>query len=235
MGVQIETEREIVYPESDGKPMADNTLQARYIVYIYDALEGLFREDPNVFVAADLLWYPVEGEPNIRDAPDVMVAFGRPKGDRRSYLQWREDNIPPQVVFEVWSPSNTFRDFVDKLNFYERYGVEEFYLYDPEVGRFEGWVRQGDKLVPIDDTQGWVSPRLGVKFMLEGKDLVLYSTSGERILTYPELRRQFMELRKQVEVERQRAEQERQRAEQERQRAERLAQRLRELGIEPEE
>ncbi len=228
MSVRAEAERKVVYPESDGKPMADNTLQARYIVYIYDALEGMFRDDPNVFVAADLLWYPVEGEPEIRVAPDVMVVFGRPKGDRRSYLQWREDNIPPQVVFEVWSPSNTLRDFVDKLNFYERYGVEEFYLYDPDAGRFEGWIRQGDKLVPIDNTQGWVSPRLGVKFVLEGKDLVLYSANGERILTYPELRRQFVELRKQVELERQRAEQERRRAE-------RLAQRLRELGIEPEE
>ncbi|MCX7968156.1 MAG: Uma2 family endonuclease [Armatimonadetes bacterium] len=228
MSVEVKVERELVYPESDGKPMADNTLQARYIVYIYDALEGLFRDDPNVFVAADLLWYPVEGEPNIRVASDVMVAFGRPKGDRRSYLQWREDNIPPQVVFEVWSPSNTLRDFVDKLNFYERYGVEEFYLYDPDAGRFERWLRQGDKLVPIENTQGWVSPRLGIKFVLEGKDLVLYAHTGERILTYPELRQQFMELRKQVEIERQRAEQERQRAE-------RLTQRLRELGIEPDE
>ncbi len=179
MSVRAEAERKVVYPESDGKPMADNTLQARYIVYIYDALEGMFRDDPNVFVAADLLWYPVEGEPEIRVAPDVMVVFGRPKGDRRSYLQWREDNIPPQVVFEVWSPSNTLRDFVDKLNFYERYGVEEFYLYDPDAGRFEGWICQGDKLVPIDNTQGWVSPRLGVKFVLEGKDLVLYSANGE--------------------------------------------------------
>ena len=42
----------ILYPESDGKPMADNTLQARYIVSIYDALSGIFRDDPNVFVAA---------------------------------------------------------------------------------------------------------------------------------------------------------------------------------------
>ncbi|MCS7263638.1 MAG: Uma2 family endonuclease [Armatimonadetes bacterium] len=235
MSVEVGVRREVTYPESDGKPMADNTLQARYIVYIYDALEGLFRDEPDVFVAADLLWYPVEGEPNIRVAPDVMVVFGRPKGDRRSYLQWREDNIPPQVVFEVWSLSNILKDFVEKLNFYERYGVEEFYLYDPDAGRFEGWIRHGDKLVAIDDTQGWISPRLGIKFVLEGKDLVLHTQTSERIPSYSELRQQFIELRKEVEAERQRAEQEKQRAERERQRAERLAQRLRELGIEPEE
>ncbi len=228
MSVQVEVKREITYPESDGKPMADNTLQAHYIVYLFDNLKALFRDDPNVFVAADLLWYPVEGEPNICTAPDVMVVFGRPKGHRRSYLQWQEGNIAPQVVFEVWSPSNSVRDFLDKLNFYERHGVEEFYLYDPDKGELLGWVRKGEKLVPVENMDGWVSPRLGIKFTLQGKDLVVYYPDGEPFATYEELREQLLK-------ERQRAEQERMRAERERQRAERLAQRLRELGIEPEE
>ncbi len=234
MSAEAVARRVVIYPESDGKPMAENTLQAHYIVYLFDNLKALFRDDPNVFVAADLLWYPVEGDPTIRVAPDVLVAFGRPKGHRRSYLQWQEDNTPPQVVFEIWSPSNTLREFVEKLHFYEGYGVEEFYFYDPDVGRLEGWVRKGDRLVPIEEMQGWVSPRLGVKFTLEGKDLVVYRPDGQRFLTYEELQAQYETLQTQLEQERLRAEQERQRAEQERQRAERLAQRLRELGIEPE-
>lgn len=57
-------------------------------------------------------------------APDVMVVFGRPKGDRGSYQQWREDNIPPQVVFELLSPGNRLAEMVRKLRFSERYGVE---------------------------------------------------------------------------------------------------------------
>ncbi len=40
-------------------------------------------------------------------APDVMVVFGRPKGRRGSYKQWQEDNIAPQVVFAILSPSNS--------------------------------------------------------------------------------------------------------------------------------
>lgn len=48
-----------LYPGSDGKPIADNTKQLRWIVTIYTGLAGMFRDDPNVFVAADLLWYPV--------------------------------------------------------------------------------------------------------------------------------------------------------------------------------
>jgi Uma2 family endonuclease len=234
MSTPVTEKVQIVYPESDGKPMADNTLQAQYIVYLFDGLRALFRDDPNVFVAADLLWYPVEGDPNTCTAPDVMVVFGRPKGHRRSYLQWQEDNIPPQVVFEIWSPSNTYRDFVEKLTFYERHGVEEFYLYDPERGHLEGWIRQGDKLVPIEKMDGWVSPRLGIKFTLKGKDLVVYRPDGEPFLPYEELQARYEELQGRYEEAQKRLEQERQRAEQERQRAERLAQRLRELGVEPE-
>src|SRR6266704_5862438 len=62
---------DMVYPESDGLPMADNTKQFRWIVTIQGGLDALFKDEPNVFVAGDLLWYPVEGKPTIRLAPDV--------------------------------------------------------------------------------------------------------------------------------------------------------------------
>src|SRR5262249_37507082 len=51
----------IEYPDSDGEPMAENTLQFKWIVTIKEGLDGVFRHDPNVFVAGDLFWYPVEG------------------------------------------------------------------------------------------------------------------------------------------------------------------------------
>ena len=87
------------YPESDGQPMAENTEQYDWIVKIKENLEILFADDDDVFIAGDLLWYPV---PDRRlsgpIAPDVLVAFGRPKGRRGSYLQWQEEGIAPQVV-----------------------------------------------------------------------------------------------------------------------------------------
>ncbi len=205
---------EIVYPESDGKPMADNTRQFRYIVTIQGGLDALFQDDPNVFVAGDLLWYPVEGNNQVRVAPDVLVVFGRPKGDRGSYLQWREGNIAPQVVFEVLSPGNTPMEMARKLNFYERYGVEEYYVYDPDRGELGGWRRVGDDFEEIAPMEGWVSPRLGVRFNLEGADLVLTRPDGRRFETFVELT---------------------ERAEAEHQRAERLAERLRALGVDPAE
>ena len=83
----------IDYPDSDGQPMADNTLQFQWIVTLQGGLDAMFRDDPNVFVAGDLLWYPVEGNNKLRVAPDALVAFGRPKGYRGSYMQWEEDGI----------------------------------------------------------------------------------------------------------------------------------------------
>ncbi len=106
--------------------MSDNTLQFKWIVTIKEGLEAPFRDDPNVFVAGGLLWYPVKGEPKIRTAPDAMVAFGRPRGHRGSSMQWVEGGIAPQVVFEVDSSGNRPRDMARKLQVYDRYGADEF-------------------------------------------------------------------------------------------------------------
>src|SRR5262245_25837669 len=87
----------IVYPESDGLPMADNTRQFRWIFVLAGNLAGMYRDQGNVFVGGNLFWYPVEGHPEIRLAPDVLVVFGRPKGERGSYRQWEEANLPLTV------------------------------------------------------------------------------------------------------------------------------------------
>lgn len=228
MAVQQLPKREIVYPDSDGQPMADNTKQLEYIVYLCDNLCALFADREDVFVAADLLWYPVEGHPEIRAAPDVMVVIGRPKGHRGSYRQWEEENIAPQVVFEIVSPANRYAGLVEKFRFYERYGVEEYYLYDPDLGVLNGWIRRNDTLERIEKMESWVSPRLGIRFALEDGALVVCRPDGERFIPY-------VELRQRMEQDRARADAVSRELEQERQRAERLAQRLRDLGISPEE
>lgn len=216
----------VVYPDSDGQPMADNTLQFQWIVTLQGGLDAMFRDDPNVFVAGDLLWYPVEGNNKLHVAPDAMVAFGRPKGYRGSYKQWEEAGVAPQVVFEVLSPNNRWSEMMDKFRFYERYGVEEYYVFDPDKVELDGWMRQDDQLVPIENMNGWKSPRLGVRFDLSSGDLQVLRPDGQPFATY-------VELAEQTDRERQRAEQERQRADDERQRAERLAAQLRALGVEP--
>jgi Uma2 family endonuclease len=183
----VPNEIEIIYPESDGKPMADNTKQFELIVEIKKGLDWLYLNDPQVFVAGDLFWYPVQGQNTIVTAPDVMVVFGRPKGDRGSYRQWEEDNIAPQVVFEILSPSNSRHEMSKKLLFFDRYNVEEYYLYDPETNLLDIWLRTTDGLEPMFPTDSWVSPRLKVRFDLSTGRLQLYRPDGTKFQSYIEL------------------------------------------------
>jgi Uma2 family endonuclease len=209
----------IVYPDSDGEPMADSTLQFRWIVTIKEGTDRVFRDRPDVFVAGDFFWYPVEGRPDIRVAPDALVVFGRPKGDRGSYKQWEEGGIAPQVVFEVLSPNNRIPEIYRKLKFYEKYGVEEYYLYDPDHNLIEGWTRADSGLEEVPRMDGWISPRLGVRFDLSGDELAIYGPDGQRLLSYQELA-----------LERDHLAQERDR---EHLRAERMAAQLRAMNVEP--
>lgn len=213
------------YPDSDGQPMADNTKQFRWIVTIKENLEAMFAENSDVFVAGDLLWYPIEGNNTICRAPDVMVAFGRPQGDRGSYQQWQEGGIAPQVVFEILSPGNRLSEMITKFQFYDRYGVEEYYVYDPDRVDLSGWQRQNGMLQEIVIMQGWVSPRLGIRYQL-GAELEIFLPTGQRFLS-------FQEVAAEAKLARESASLEQQRAELERQRADLLAAKLMELGIDP--
>jgi Uma2 family endonuclease len=237
--LQPSSQSEVIYPDSDGKPMADNTKQFRWIVTIKENLEWWFADDPNVFIAGDLLWYPVQGDNKTCQAPDTMVVFDRPKGDRGSYKQWEEGNIPPQVVFEILSPGNRRAEMNRKLLFYDRFGVEEYYLYDPEQNSLSGWLRNESFLDIIDPMDQWVSPRLKIRFDLSGSQLQIFCPDDTRFLTYTEIaqraeqaEQRAQEAQQTAEQERQRAEQERQRAEQAEARATRLAERLRAMGVE---
>jgi Uma2 family endonuclease len=218
---------EVEYPDSDGQPMSDNTLQFQWIVTLQTNLDILFKDDPTVFVAGDLLWYAVQGKPEVRAAPDALVAFGRPKGYRGSYKQWEEGGIAPQVVFEVLSPGNRPDEMARKLQFYDTYGVEEYYLYDPDNVMLTGWRRVGPSLQPIPVMHNWVSPRLKTHFDLSGPELVIYDPKGQKFLTVLEREQQRERAEQQVRDERlqrekaeQQAEETRKRVEQEREQRE---------------
>ncbi|MFM5895977.1 MAG: Uma2 family endonuclease [Dolichospermum sp.] len=214
----------IIYPDSDGNPMAENTEHYEWIVKIKENLEILFASENNVFVAGDLLLYPVEGSVKTRQAPDVMVIFGRPKGRRGSYKQWEENNIVPQVVFEILSPGNRTQEMVKKLLFYQRHGVEEYYVYNPDTIELAGFIREQERFEEIEEVNNWVSPRLGIRFELTSDNLEIYYPDGRKFLT-------SLELNQRAEQEYQRAEQEYQRAEQEHQNYQNLLAKLQAKGI----
>jgi Uma2 family endonuclease len=205
------------YPERDGQPMSDNTLQFLWITMLQGNLDALLPD----FVGGDLLWYPVQGDNRTRAAPDVMVALGRPKGRRGSYKQWEEDGIAPAVVFEVLSPGNTTEEMAEKHAFYERYGVEEYYVIDPDVPTLEVWLRRREVLRPARSAEEHISAVLGIRLVRREGQLAVFYPDGRPFLTFPELKAE----RDAVAAERDAATA----------KALRLAERLRALGLDPDE
>jgi Uma2 family endonuclease len=231
MTTLLNISEDLLYPEDDGNPMAESTEQYRWIVVIKENLELLFADRPDVFIAADLAWYPVQVQtpPAPSQAPDVMVVFGRPKGARRSYRQWNEDNLAPQVVFEILSASNKTRQGMEamdyKFQFYEQQGVEEYYIYDPDEFTLEGWQSQGHQLRPIPRMTGWVSPLLDIRFDWQPRqELVLYYPDGRSFVS-------FVELGQELAQERSRADQEKSRATQAEQTIQEAIPKLLSLGL----
>jgi Uma2 family endonuclease len=220
---------QIEYPESDGKPMAENTRQYECIVALQGGLDELLPD----FVGADNFWYPVDGRPDINTAPDVYVAIGRPKGHRRSYQTWNEGGVNPRVVFEVLSPNNRGAEMARKFKFYNRYGVEEYYIYDPDDNTWAGFVREDGELVEIADMGKWVSQQAGIRFDVDAPEMRVLRPDGEPFLTY----RQMAEERKREEQGRLREKEARHQAENRAAAAEQalvaLQAKLRAAGIDP--
>src|SRR5262249_27202022 len=147
----------------------------------------LFSAALDVFVGGNQFWYPVEGEPETRQAPDVYVVFGRPKGDRPSYKQWEEGNVPMTVVFEILSPGNPYMEMADKFTFYAAYGAEQYSASAPDSTRLTVSLRRGDVLRRVLPLHDFVSPRLGIGFDLSGPELVVRRPDGQPFLTFEQL------------------------------------------------
>jgi Uma2 family endonuclease len=54
---------------------------------------------------------------------------------------------PPDLVVEVFSPGTVRRDKLDKFELYERYGVREYWMLDPQEVYVEVYHRDGESLV----------------------------------------------------------------------------------------
>lgn len=138
----------VVYPSSDGQPMAETWLHVRAIMWLHQALEDFFRGRPDVFIASDIFWYWEEGNRSACLSPDVMVVTGvqpRDPRERRSFFSWEEGGVAPSVVFEMASENTWQNDVEDKFDRYEELGVREYFLFDPE-GLYLVPVLQGYRL-----------------------------------------------------------------------------------------
>ena len=177
----------INYPESDGKPIAEADTHRKQMVYLIEALDDYFRDDPRVYVAGNLFLYYEEGDIRQVVAPDVFVVKGVPKGDRRTYKLWEEDDKGPQVVFEVSSRSTRKEDLGPKKGTYEMLGVQEYFLFDPlgeylELPLVGYWLEEGG--YRREAGERLVSEALGLELRVEGDRLWLYDLeTGEKLLS----------------------------------------------------
>ena len=207
------------YPSSDGKPMAETEAHILSILYLLAALRYLFRNQPDVFVIADMLLYYEKGRTDKSKAPDVMVVKGVDTSiKRRTYKLW-EERVAPSVVIEITSKSTQQEDIATKPALYASFGVKEYFIFDPLFEYIEqqlmGYRLIDGEFVPITpDIDGDLhSEELGAILSIDGSLLrVVDPATGEFIPA-------MNEAMAVAEKEMQRAEQEAQRAEQEAQRA----------------
>ncbi len=121
----------IVYPESDGKPMAETDKHRDLMMRCIQILRHHFQEIDDVYVSGNLMMYYEEGNPKKSVSPDVFVVFGVSKKDRRTYRVWDEGHAP-DFVLELASPSTYQHDLTTKRDLYASVlRVREYYIYDP--------------------------------------------------------------------------------------------------------
>lgn len=120
----------IVYPDTDGRPVAESDFQREPLLYAVSALRHWYRAREDVYVSGNILLYYEEGNPKAAVAPDVLVVLGAPKHDRRTYKLWQEPKAP-DFVLEVTSRSTVSEDQGVKRGLYAYLGVSEYWQYDP--------------------------------------------------------------------------------------------------------
>jgi Uma2 family endonuclease len=185
-------EHEIEYPESDGQPMAETTLHRKVMSDMIEGLERRYAGMPDVWVGGNLFLYYEKGNSRKCVAPDVLLARGVAKWDRRFYRLWEENT--PSLVFEITSKKTADEDEDFKPKLYERLGVMELVLFDP-YGEYLEPRLQGYRLargqyrpIPPNRDGSLDLQTTGVTVLPEGERLRLVDTaSGEKLLWNDEI------------------------------------------------
>ena len=132
---QAEDDFSIVYPDSDGEPMAENDYQLTAMLDAISMLREWFGDREDVYAGGDMLMYYRINDNETRVAPDVFVVFGTEKHKRNSWIVWREGKAP-DIVMELASGSTWRRDMREKRDIYAEMGVIEYWRFDPSMNYF---------------------------------------------------------------------------------------------------
>jgi Uma2 family endonuclease len=122
--------KEVDYPESDGKPMAETDLHRDWMVINIQRLQRFF-SGRRVYVSGNLFIYYEEGDAHKSVAPDTFVVKNCKPGRRRIFKIWTERRRP-NFVLETTSKKTRREDRDTKKEIYAGLQVPEYFLYDPE-------------------------------------------------------------------------------------------------------
>lgn len=178
---------DVFYPETDGEPMAETDIHRELMNYLIEALKIYFQNDENVYVSGNILLYYIEGNPKKCVAPDVMICFGVENKKRRVYKLWEEEKRVPQVVFEISSTSTWRDDLSKKYSLYEKLGVKEYYIYDPEYKALDEsllayYLIEGEFVKAEIENDRIFSPTLHLEIVDTGEDLRLFNPNAKEFL-----------------------------------------------------
>jgi Uma2 family endonuclease len=192
----IPLERQIEYPTSDGQPMAETLEHQQVMIDLIEGLRQRYAGVPGAWVAGNFFLCYERGNPRAHLAPDVMVAKGLDQRFRPNYLLWEEK--PPSLIVEVTSRSTRREDLGKKKSLYERFGTEEYVLYDP-LDEYLKPRLQGYRLdrghfqpIPLEADGSLRSRTTGLTFRPEGQRMRLVdSLTGKLTLWHEEIEAAF--------------------------------------------
>ncbi len=136
------------FPEYPPRDDMQNWLYL-YETAVVTTLAIHFAGEPNVTVASEVPvgpTLPVRADARIPDLMFVRDGDRALMEEQRGYAIDRQGKAP-DFVLEVASPSTGRADYTDKRRDYERFGVTEYWRFDPSGGEYHDAALAGDRLV----------------------------------------------------------------------------------------
>jgi Uma2 family endonuclease len=124
----------------DGEPM-ESARHRQQMTVLIESLELAWQDRDDFYVGGNMFLYFSETQARNNDfrGPDVFVALGTTRRERRAWVVWEEDGQVPDVIIELLSEKTEQVDRGVKMEVYARLGVGEYFLFDPFSEVLEGY------------------------------------------------------------------------------------------------
>ncbi len=176
-------------PVSDGVPWDNNNHPRQAEYYLAKPLrDWLAAQGLKAFVGVNsFVYYALKKHPK---GPDFYVVNGGTMEDQGSWVAWSEGNLLPTLIVELLSPSTERDDRTTKRDFYRTvFKTADYFIYDTENQRFEGWQLHGDEYRPVTVLPGGRvrCQSLPLELGVHGKWLRWYTPDGQLLPTGEEV------------------------------------------------